>query len=80
MKAISFGHGNTRLAQKKEIRKIMNEMIATIAKKNTFEKFLQEVIYGKVGSEMFKPVKKIYPVSKTEVIKCKILSEPTKKK
>lgn len=79
VKVVSFGHGNTRLVQKKEIRRIMAELVESIAAKSTFEKFLQDMIYGKVGSELFKPVKKIYPVSKTEVIKCKILSSPKTK-
>lgn len=79
LKAVSFGHGDTRLAQKKEIRRIMGELMGATAAKSTFEKLLQEIIYGKVGTELFKPVKKIYPVSKTEVIKCKLLSSPKKK-
>ncbi len=79
LKATSFGHGKTRLMQQKEIRKIMGEMAMSLASKKPFEKLLQDIIYGKVGPEIFKPVKKIYPVSKTEIVKCTVLSAPSKK-
>ena len=79
VKTLSFGHGKLRLAQRREVRRITEEYMKKLCTTTSYEKLFKELSYGKVGGEIFKLVRKIYPLSKTEVIKIKLLSTPEKK-
>ena len=76
VKAMSFGHGRMRLAQRKEIRRLTTELLKDTAAKAAYDKLFMDMVHGKVGSEIYKHAKKIYPLSKSEVIKLKVMSTP----
>ncbi|MGC9444214.1 MAG: 30S ribosomal protein S3ae [Candidatus Methanospirareceae archaeon] len=56
-------------AQTKEIRKIMEDVIKNRAASLELNKYLQEIILGKLSSDIYKVAKKIYPVRRVEITK-----------
>jgi small subunit ribosomal protein S3Ae len=56
-------------AQISQIRKIMEEVIRSRAGALEFNKYLQEIILGKLSSDIYKVAKKIYPVRRVEITK-----------
>jgi len=64
-------------SQKKVIRDIMKKTIADNARANTLSAFVKTIIDGKLGSEIYKNCKKIYPVKRVEIYKTHVLSHPT---
>ncbi|MFC2175316.1 30S ribosomal protein S3ae [archaeon] len=77
--ALSFGHGRMKLAQRKEIRRLTEELLTTTAASTSYEKLYGEMLHGKVGSEIYKRAKKIYPLTRSEVIKSRVMSAPAEK-
>jgi len=64
-------------SQKKVIRDIMKKTIADNARANTLSAFIKTIIDGKLGSEIYKNCKKIYPVKRVEIYKTHVISHPT---
>lgn len=56
-------------AQIKQIRKLMEDVIRSRASSLEFNKYLQEIILGKLSSDIYKVAKKIYPVRRVEITK-----------
>lgn len=56
-------------AQVKLIRKIMEDVIISRASSLEFNKYMQEIILGKLSSDIYKVAKKIYPVRRVEITK-----------
>ena len=56
-------------AQIRQIRKIMEDVIRSRAGTLEFNKYLQEIILGKLSSDIYKVAKKIYPVRRVEITK-----------
>jgi len=56
-------------AQMREIRKLMEEVIRSRASSLEFNNYLQEIILGKLSSDIYKVTKKIYPVRRVEITK-----------
>ena len=56
-------------AQTKQIRKIMEDVIRNRASSLELNKYLQEIILGKLSSDIYKVAKKIYPVRRVEITK-----------
>jgi small subunit ribosomal protein S3Ae len=56
-------------AQVKQIRKIMEEEIKNRASNLEFNKYIQEIILGKLSADIYKVAKKIYPVRRVEITK-----------
>ena len=56
-------------AQIRQIRKIMEDVIRGRAGSLEFNKYLQEIILGKLSSDIYKVAKKIYPVRRVEIAK-----------
>lgn len=70
-----------RRIQSSQIRAIrggMREIIERRATERNFDQFIQEVVLGKLSSDIYKVVKKICPVKRVEVRKTKVLSTPKK--
>ncbi|AWR97263.1 30S ribosomal protein S3ae [Acidianus sulfidivorans JP7] len=63
--------------QRSAIRKIMGDMIRKSAESHTFDEFIQEMIFGKLASDMFNEAKKIAPLRKVEVEKSKVTFVPS---
>ncbi|WP_456487686.1 30S ribosomal protein S3ae [Candidatus Alkanophaga liquidiphilum] len=75
IKASCFTLRRARRSQEELIRKIAAETISERAKKLEFSKYMQEVILGKLASDIYKNAKKIYPLRRVEVFKSEVLSE-----
>lgn len=65
-----------KTSQERAIRRIMKEIIEAKAQQLIFDEFVQQAVLGKIASEIYNEVKKIYPLRKVEVRKSKLLSRP----
>lgn len=65
-----------KTSQKEAIRKMVYDFIVEKASSTNFYEFIQEVVLGKVASEIENLVKKIYPPRKVEIRKVKVLTSP----
>lgn len=65
-----------KTSQKRAIRKIMKEIVEKTASEQTFDEFIQSMIFDKISNEIFEKAKKIYPIRKVEVYKSKLLTIP----
>jgi len=64
-------------SQKKIIRNEMKKTITAEAAKTTMTEFIKNILDGKIGSEIYKNCKKLYPVKRIEINKTEVLSQPT---
>jgi len=64
-------------SQKRVIREAMKSTVTSIAKTSTFAEFVNNTLEGKIGSEIYKNCKKLYPVKRVEVFKTEVISHPT---
>ena len=64
-------------SQKKIVRETMKQTINDQAKISTLSEFIQFIIDGKLGSEVYKKCKKLYPVKRVEVNKTEVLKSPS---
>ncbi|MEK6973579.1 MAG: 30S ribosomal protein S3ae [archaeon] len=61
-----------------EVRKLMLEAVKEKAKHSDYDKFVQEMIFGNLASDIFKKVKDIAPIKRIEITKSKILNASKK--
>jgi len=78
IKSLSFAHGLMRAEQRKEVRRITEAVIKETSEKTAYDQLFQDMIYGKVSAEVYKRAKKIYPLTKSEIIKSTLLAAPEK--
>jgi len=64
-------------SQRKIVRETMKKTILDLAKVSTLSEFMKSIIDGKIGSDIYKNCKKLYPVKRVEVFKTQVLSPPT---
>ncbi|NMX20858.1 30S ribosomal protein S3ae [ANME-1 cluster archaeon GoMg4] len=55
--------------QMRQIRKLMEDVVRSRAASLELNKYLQEIILGKLSSDVYKVTKKIYPVRRVEITK-----------
>jgi len=60
-------------SQERAIRKVMMQVVKAKAQQLSFDEFVQEMVLGKVASEVFNAARKIYPLRRAEVRKSKVL-------
>ena len=63
-------------SQEKAIRDIIRDIIHKKAGELNYRDFILEAVTGKMGAEMAKEAKKIYPIKRAEIRKIKVLAEP----
>lgn len=63
-------------SQEQLTRKIMEEIVHQKAKEFNFPEFVQQVVLGKVGSEIYNTAKKVYPIRRVEIQKSKVIKLP----
>ena len=63
-------------AQLEVIRRDMRKVVEARAGERTFDQFVQEVVLGKLASDIYKAAKRYCPVKRVEVWKTKVLAEP----
>ncbi len=66
-------------SQKRVVRESMKSTILKQAKTNTLNEFVKNIVDGKMGSDIYKNCKKLYPVKRVEIFKTELISEPTRK-
>jgi small subunit ribosomal protein S3Ae len=65
-----------RTSQIESIRKIMLEVVSKRGKEMGFTEFINEIVTGKVASEIYKATKNIYPLRRVEVGKSELVYKP----
>ncbi|WP_457752418.1 30S ribosomal protein S3ae [Thermococcus sp.] len=63
-------------SQEKAIREIIRDIIYKKAEELNFKDFVMEAVTGKMGAEIAKEARKIYPIKRAEIRKIKVLAEP----
>lgn len=76
VKTIALAVGRAQTAQEKLVRKVMFDAVGKAAKKSNLDLFIQEVVQGRVSTNMYRAANKIYPLKRVEVRKIKVLEEP----
>ena len=64
-------------SQKKVVREAMKKTIYDQAGASTMSEFVKDILDGKIGSEIYKNCKKLYPVKRIEIYKTEVISQPT---
>ncbi|ACS90321.1 MULTISPECIES: 30S ribosomal protein S3ae [Thermococcus] len=63
-------------SQERAVREVMEDLIRKKAEELTFTEFVLEAVNGKMGAELAREAKKIYPLKRAEIRKIKVLAEP----
>jgi len=74
--ACAFTLGRIKTSQEKAIRKVMGKTIEEKASSLTFDQFVQEIVLGKVASDIYNEAKKITALRHVGVRKSKVISYP----
>jgi small subunit ribosomal protein S3Ae len=64
-------------SQKRIVRETMKKTLSEKAKTMTMSELLKTIIDGKIGSDIYKNCKKLYPVKRVEIFKTEVLKSPT---
>jgi small subunit ribosomal protein S3Ae len=75
--ACAFTLTRIRTSQEKEIRAIMQRIIETKTASLTFDQVVQEIVLGKIASDVYNEAKKISPLRHVGIRKTKLISRPT---
>ena len=73
---IVFTHSRAKTSQEHALRKAIENVIITHAKKHTFDELVQKVVLGELASEVNEKVRKIIPIRECEIRKSKVLKGP----
>jgi len=76
VQATAFSGKRLNPSQETAIRKIMEEILLDKAKNLAFDQLVQELVLGKVGSDIYNRAVKISPLRHVGVIKSKLLAFP----
>jgi len=65
-----------RTTQEHEIRALMKRIVEEKGKILTFDQFVQEVVLGKIASDVYNEAKKVAPIRHAGIRKSKLVSQP----
>lgn len=65
-----------RTTQEHAIRAIMTRIVEEKAKTLTFDQFVQEVVLGKIASDVYNEAKRVAPMRHAGIRKSKLISQP----
>ncbi|UCC58357.1 MAG: 30S ribosomal protein S3ae [Candidatus Bathyarchaeum sp.] len=71
-----FTLSRIKTSQEQEIRTIMSEIVKKKASSLTFDQFVQELVLGKIASDIYNDAKKISPLRHVGVRKSKLTLQP----
>jgi small subunit ribosomal protein S3Ae len=71
-----FTLSRIKTSQEHEIRSIMNKIVKDKAENLTFDQFVQELVLGKIASDIYNEAKKISPLRHVGVRKSKLTGQP----
>ena len=63
-------------SQRRIVREAMKKTITDQGKTSTLSEFVSKIIDGKMGSDIYKNCKKLYPVKRIEIYKTEVISHP----
>jgi len=72
----AFSLSRIRTTQEKAIRAIMDKIIKEKASALTLDQFAQEMVLGKIASDIYNEAKKIAPLRHVGIRKSKVLAQP----
>jgi small subunit ribosomal protein S3Ae len=72
-----FTLSRIKTTQENMMRKIMTRIIQEKSKTLAFDQFVQEVVLGKIASDIYNEAKKIAPIRHVGIRKSKLLQQPT---
>ncbi|MEM2970818.1 MAG: 30S ribosomal protein S3ae [Candidatus Bathyarchaeia archaeon] len=72
----AFTLSRIRTAQEKSIRAIMEKIVKEKASALTFDQFTQEMVLGKIASDIYNEAKKIAPLRHVGIRKSKVVTAP----
>ena len=64
-------------SQKKMVREVMKKTFTDEGKNSTLSELIKSIIDGKVGRDIYKNCKQLYPVKRIEIYKTEVLRQPT---
>ncbi len=64
-------------SQKRVIRETMKQTITQKAKVSTLSEFVKYIVDGKIGTDIYKNCKTLYPVKRIEIFKTEVTNQPT---
>ena len=64
-------------SQRKVVREAMKKTITDQANTSTLSEFMKNILDGRMGSEIYKNCKKLYPVKRIEIHKTEVISPPS---
>lgn len=73
--AVAFTNNRAKTSQEKLMRKIMRDVILDKAAQLGYGEFVQEIVLGKIASEIYNEAKKVTPLRKCEIRKSKLVSK-----
>lgn len=74
--AIAITTTRTKTSQMRMVRKIMEDVIMKKNGQLLYDDLVQQIVLGKIASEIYNSAKKIYPLRKVEIRKSKLLEAP----
>ncbi|HUU77837.1 MAG TPA: 30S ribosomal protein S3ae [candidate division Zixibacteria bacterium] len=66
-----------KASHERGIRKIMIDVATKKASKLSFEKYVKDLVSGKLATEIYKQAKKIHPVQNVDIWKSRVINLPT---
>ncbi|MDF1537659.1 MAG: 30S ribosomal protein S3ae [Candidatus Thorarchaeota archaeon] len=73
---IVFTNSRAKTSQEHSVRKAIEKVIRTHAKRHVFDELVTKVVLGDLASEVHEEVKKILPIRECEIRKSKVLKGP----
>jgi len=73
---VAFTLGRVRTTQEQSIRALMKKIVEERSKALTFDQFVQEIVLGKIASDVYNEAKKVTPMRHLGVRKSKLVSQP----
>jgi len=72
----AFTLARIRTTQEQAIRALMKKIVEEKAKNLTFDQFVQEVVLGKIASDVYNEAKKVAPMRHIGIRKSKLVAQP----
>ncbi len=66
-----------KTSHERGIRQVMVDVITKRAAKMPFDKYVMEIVTGKMATEIYKRAKKIHPIQNVDIWKSRVLNLPT---
>jgi len=74
VKALALALGRAQKLQERMIRKIMHDVVSKHAGSMEFDRFIHDVVIGRIPSHMYREAGKIYPLKRLEIRRTEILA------